>query len=431
MVQGTSVVILAAGKGTRMKSPVPKVLHPLCGQTLLEWVLQQALAVDPERIVLVVGHGGEQVADKARAAVGEARLEVVVQEPQLGTGHAMQVASTALDPSTERVVVLYADMPLLRGESVASLVEAQRAAGSGSTALLTARFAVPFGYGRIVRDPEGRFARIVEHKDASPEQRAIDEVNLGVYAFDGPALFRELPELSNDNAQGEYYLTDLLEKAVTAGRQVQVVELEDEAEGQGVNTLAQLAEVRTTMQMRILERHMAAGVYIEDPATTYVEHGVTIGPGTKLLPCTVIEGDVTIGSECEVGPFARLRTGTILEDHAEIGNFTECKKTRMGRGSKAKHLSYLGDTTVGEKANIGAGTIFANYDGSAKHKTTVGDRAFIGSGTIVVAPNTVAEDAITGAGAVITRSADIERGETWVGLPAKRLSRNKDQQQGD
>lgn len=420
---GTSVVILAAGKGTRMRSSLPKVLHPLCGRTMLEWVIEQARSLAPEKIVLVVGHGADEVADHARAAAGDIPLEVRVQEPQLGTGHAVQVAADALPSDAERVVVLYGDMPLLRAESLAELVRLQVEGGTSASACLTAHLDDPKGYGRILRGADGQFLGIVEHKDASPEQRAIDEVNLGVYAFSGATLSEHLSKLSNDNAQGEYYLTDLLGLAVAAGKSVDAVAVEDEVEGQGVNTLAQLADVRRAMQFRILEEHMAAGVQIEDPHTTYITNGVKIGAGTRILPCTVIEGDVTIGEGCEVGPFARLRTGTVLLDRSEIGNFTECKKTTMGVGSKAKHLSYLGNTEVGQKVNIGAGTIFANYDGKKKYTTIVEDGAFIGSGTIVVAPNTLARDCTTGAGAVLTRKAQTRPGEVWVGLPASRLER--------
>lgn len=423
MASDVSVVILAAGKGTRMKSPLPKVLHPLCGRPMIAWVIEQALGLDPERLVLVVGDGAEAVERAGREAAGSQELVVVVQEPQLGTGHALQVALPALGPEPGRVVVLYGDMPLLRPESLRALMEAQGALGTGGTSLLTAWLPDPTGYGRIVRDEQGNLARIVEQKDATAEERSIGEVNLGVYVFPGAALVEALPRLENDNAQGEYYLTDLLAMAVRQGRPVAVVELDDPEEAQGVNTVAQLAEVRWALQMRILEEHMSAGVFIEDPATTIIDHGVEIGVGTHILPCTVIRGGVVIGSGCEVGPFTQLRKGTVLEDGAEVGNFTECKNTRLGPGTKAKHLSYLGDAEVGADVNIGAGTIFANYDGQEKHRTRVGDRVFVGSGTIIVAPADLPDDSTTGAGAVLTRSAKMGAGETWVGIPARKHPR--------
>ena len=420
MASGTTVVILAAGKGTRMRSRRPKVLHPLCGRPLVAWVVEQALSIDADRVVLVVGHGAEEVGAAGQAAAGSTPLEVVVQEPQLGTGHAVQVAAGSLE-GAERVVVLYGDMPLLRDESLAALVLAQREAGRGAIAMMTARPDDPRGYGRILRDPAGGFERIVEEKDCTPAQRALEEVNLGVYCFDGPALLQDLPRLSSENAQGEYYLTDLPGLAVGEGRPVVTVNLADPHEAAGVNTVSQLAEARWVMQSRILEAHMEAGVLIEDPATTYIDHGVEIGAGTHILPCTYVHTGVRIGEGCEVGPFTHLRSGTVLADGAQVGNFTECKNSTLGPGSKAKHLTYLGDTHIGARTNIGAGTIFANYDGKARHKSEVGDGVFVGSGTIVVAPNRLPDGTTTGAGAVVTRSADMQPGDVFVGVPARRL----------
>jgi len=421
-----SVVVLAAGQGKRMKSPRPKVLHSLCGRTLLEWVLDQALALEPARIVLVVGHGAEEVERSLAQHPARARLHFVRQEPQLGTGHALQCCLPVLGADPGRTVVLYGDMPLLRAESLRELTATQAeesAQGRGGLALLTAVFPDPTGFGRIVRDPRsGALLRIIEDRDCSALQREIDEVNLGVYAFDGRALVSALPRLKNDNAQREFYLTDLLALFVAEKRPVSSVELLDIAEGLGVNTLEQLAGARAELQLRILEEHLANGVYIEDPATTYIDHGVTIGAGTRILPCTVIRAGVTIGSGCEVGPFTQLRAGTQLADGAEIGNFTECKNARVGAHTKAKHLAYIGDAVLGERVNIGAGTIFANYDGRQKHTTTVGDGAFVGSGTVVVAPNELGARATTGAGAVLTKNAGVAAGEVWVGVPARRLA---------
>lgn len=422
MTSGTTVVILAAGKGTRMKSETPKCLHELCGRSMLGWVLGAAEGLSPDRIVVVVGHGAAEVEAAARRELPGVDLQFVLQEPQLGTGHALQVAAPALG-DTERVVVTYGDMPLLSTESMQSLVDAQMGAGApGAVSILTAIIDDPTGYGRIIRREDGSFERIVEHKDASEEERMVNETNLGVYCFDRGTLDGDLGRLDNNNAQGEYYITDLVGMADAGGRPVLPLVLEDAGEAQGVNDLGQLAEVRWQVQMRILEQHMAAGVRIMDPATTFIDHGVEIGCGTEILPCTVIRSGVKVGEGCEVGPFTHLRAGAVLEDTAEVGNFTEMKNSTLGSGSKAKHLSYLGDTRIGAKANIGAGTIFANYDGKKKHPTTVGDGAFIGSGSIVVAPNEVPPGATTGAGAVITRSAEMREGETWVGMPARKLS---------
>lgn len=420
-----SVVVLAAGQGKRMRSARPKVLHPLCGRTMLEWVLDQALALAPERIVLVVGHGAEDVERSLANHPARARITFVRQEPQLGTGHALQCCLGALGANPGRTVVLYGDMPLLRAESLRALVAEQIAGGAGGLALLTALADEPRGFGRIVRDPvSGALQRIVEERDCTPAQREIDEVNLGVYCFDGRALVAALPRLSNDNAQKEYYLTDVLALFVAEGRAVTSVELDDASEGIGVNTLAQLAEARAELQFRILEEHLENGVYVEDPHSTYIDHGVSIGAGTRILPCTVIRAGVTIGAGCEVGPFTQLRAGTVLEDGAEIGNFTECKNARIGAHTKAKHLAYIGDAVLGARVNIGAGTIFANYDGRAKHTSRVGDQAFIGSGTVVVAPNTIAAGATTGAGAVLTKNAGVGAGEVWIGVPARKLERS-------
>jgi len=349
------------------------------------------------------------------------RIGFVLQEPQLGTGDALRRCLPELGGATGAVVVLSGDMPLLSAASLERLCAAQ--AETGGAALLTARPVDARSFGRVVRDASGGVQRIVEERDALPEVRALSEVNLGVYAFAAEDLARELPRLGRDNAQREYYLTDVVAALVAAGRPVAAVVLEDEREAIGVNTLAHLAEARAALQARILEAHMAAGVWVEDPATTYIDHGVSIGSGTRILPCTVIRSGVEIGAGCEVGPFTHLRAGTVLEDGAEMGNFTEAKASRLGRHSKAKHLAYLGDATIGERANIGAGTVFANYDGKKKHATKVGDRSFIGSGTILVAPATVGEGAVTGAGAVVTRGSQVPPGETWVGVPARPIRR--------
>ena len=424
MSRPDTVVILAAGQGTRMKLGRPKVLAPLCGRTMLEWVVDQALALDPRRVVVVVGHGADEVRELVSRI--DPRVACATQEEQLGTGHALRVALPALGETPGVVVLLYGDMPLLTTGSLAALSLAQAATGGGM-AMLTSEPADPRGFGRVLRDGTGAVRAVVEEKDCTDEQRAIREVNLGVYAFEGADLLRLLPQLSNENAQGEYYVTDVIAMLVGEGKTVAAVVLEDEAEAIGVNTLAHLAEARAALQLRILERHMAGGVLIEDPATTYIDHGVTIGAGTEILPCTVIRAGVTIGAGCEVGPFSHLRAGTVIEDGAEIGNFTEAKQSRLGAGSKAKHLSYLGDATIGKGSNIGAGTIFANYDGKAKHASHVGDRSFVGSGTILVAPATVGDGATTGAGAVVTRGSNVPEGDVWVGVPARPIGERKKQ----
>jgi bifunctional UDP-N-acetylglucosamine pyrophosphorylase/glucosamine-1-phosphate N-acetyltransferase len=423
MPRPDTVVILAAGQGTRMKTGEPKVLAPVCGRTLLAWVVDSALALDPKSVIVVVGHGADAVKASARDLDPKGRLKFVVQEPQRGTGHALQCCLSALGADPGVVVVLYGDMPLLSSESLQRLIAAQ-AETRGGAALLSAEPKDARAFGRIVRGADGGVQRIVEHKDAGAPERAIREVNLGVYAFDGRALVAHLPHLKDDNAQKELYLTDVVARLVAEGKRVSAIVLEDEREAIGVNTLGHLAEARAVLQARILEEHMLAGVYIEDPATTYVDWGVRIGARTRILPCTVIRSGVVIGEHCEVGPFTQLRPGTVLEDGAELGNFVEAKNSRVGKRSKAKHLAYLGDATLGEKVNIGAGTIFANYDGKAKHPTRVEDGAFVGSGTVLVAPCKIGRGAVTGAGAVIKRNSDVPAGETWVGVPAKKLDKS-------
>jgi bifunctional UDP-N-acetylglucosamine pyrophosphorylase/glucosamine-1-phosphate N-acetyltransferase len=430
MSRAGTVVILAAGQGTRMKSAKPKVLHEVCGKTLIGWVVDQALSLCPERILVVVGHGAEAVEAEVLAGPAADRIQCVRQEPQLGTGHALQQCLPAFGDDPGTVVVLYGDMPVLAPESLAALCELSSEVGDEGMAMLTAFPVDPRGFGRIERDEDGRFEAIVEQRDCDESQLLIEEVNLGVYAFPGKHLVEYLPRLTNENSQGEFYLTDVAVMFARDGREVATVELHDLDEAIGVNTLQHLAEARWALQVRLLEEHMANGVAIEDPATTYIDAGVTIGAGTRVLPCTVIRGGVVIGEGCEVGPFTHLRKGTVLRAGAEVGNFTECKNSTLGEGTKAKHLSYLGDADVGAGANIGAGTIFANYDGTHKHRTVVGDRAFIGSGTTIVAPNTIGAGATTGAGAVVTRGASVGEDEVWVGVPARRLGKQEHQEQG-
>jgi bifunctional UDP-N-acetylglucosamine pyrophosphorylase/glucosamine-1-phosphate N-acetyltransferase len=429
MASALTVVILAAGLGKRMKSARPKVLHGLCGRPLIAWVVDQALALKPQRVIVVVGHGAEEVEQALSPFGASGQVVCVRQEPQQGTGHALQCCLPALGNDPGVVVVLYGDMPLLRVESLRALLAAQREAPGGA-ALLTAMPDNPRGFGRIVRRDDGAVERIVEDKDATEDERSIAEVNLGVYAFDGRALVRLLPKLEAKNAQREYYLTDVIGMLVREKQPVAAVEIDDVEETIGVNTLADLAEARWIAQMRILEHHLENGVFIEDPATTYIDHGVEIGVGTKILPCTVIRSGVVIGEHCEVGPFTQLRAGTVLEDGAEVGNFTECKNTRLGKHSKAKHLAYLGDAEIGARTNIGAGTIFANYDGKAKHKTQVGERVFVGSGTVIVAPNTIPSGVTTGAGAIVVKNSAIKADELWLGIPARPVSSKKDPKKG-
>jgi len=417
------VVVLAGGRSTRIRTGGPKALLDLCGRTLLDHVLEAAEGVCPASRVLVLGRQHEEPVREWLRRAGRDAWQVVLQPEALGTGDAVRCALDVL-PAEGRALVLCGDTPLLEAATLRHLAEDPHGA------LLSAVLEDPRGYGRIVRR-EGRLHAIVEDADCDTAQAGIREVNAGVYVLDLAALRRALTAMRPDNAQGELYLTDAA-VAVLRDTGGGVVCLEEDLEQiRGVNTLEDLARATALLRERILRGHMAAGVIVDDPTTTWIETGVEIGPGTRILPFCVIRRGVRIGRHCLVGPFAHLRDGTVLEDRAEIGNFVEVKKTVIGAGAKAKHLTYLGDAFVGPRANIGCGTITANYDGRAKHRTEIGAGAFIGSGTVLVAPVRVGENAVTGAGAVVTRNRDVADGETVVGVPARPLRpRKRDQEKG-
>ncbi|MCD6734527.1 MAG: bifunctional UDP-N-acetylglucosamine diphosphorylase/glucosamine-1-phosphate N-acetyltransferase GlmU [Burkholderiaceae bacterium] len=425
-----NVVILAAGMGKRMRSDLPKVLHTLAGKPLLAHVVDAARSLGPGRIVVVYGHGGEAV---PRAIEGE-DLRWALQEPQFGTGHAVMQALPHLDPATP-TLVLYGDVPLIGRDTLARLLAA---AGTDRLGLLTVDLPDPEGYGRVVRE-SGRIVRIVEHKDADADTRAIREVNTGILVAPTAALARWLGALSNDNAQKEYYLTDVVAAAVHDGIEVVSAQPSDASETLGVNSKAQLAALERIFQGRVAARLMDEGVQLADPARLDVRgelacgrdvsidvncvfegkveigdgasigahcviRDTRIGAGAQILPFTLIESS-SIGARARIGPYARLRPGTELGEETHVGNFVEMKNTRMAAKSKANHLSYLGDTTVGERVNIGAGTITCNYDGANKYPTVIEDDAFIGSDTQLVAPVRVGRGATLAAGTTLTRDA--------------------------
>jgi bifunctional UDP-N-acetylglucosamine pyrophosphorylase/glucosamine-1-phosphate N-acetyltransferase len=425
------VVVLAAGKGTRMKSALPKVLHKVGGLTLIEHVLRAVQPLVPASTTLVVGHGGEQV---KRSLTGHPGVRFALQDPQLGTAHALSQVEPMLGDARGQVLVLSGDVPRLRSISLARLSAAQ-AKTRAAAAVLSAKLDQPFGYGRIVRD-NGRVVRIVEERDASDEQRQIHEVNAGIYAFAVEPLFDALRSIVPVNAQGEYYLPDLIGIYASAHRVVETVAVDDAAEIQGINSRRELAEVSRAMRQSKNDELMAAGVTIEDPATTYIDPDVTVGPDTVIHPGVHLQGRTAIGTGCaigpgvrildstlgdgvtvldhcvitgsriasraQLGPFAHLRPETIVGEGARVGNFVELKKTALGRASKANHLSYLGDATIGEGVNVGAGTITCNYDGREKHQTVIEDAAFIGSDSQLVAPVRVGRGAYVAAGSCIT-----------------------------
>ena len=424
------VIILAAGEGKRMRSSLPKVLQPVAGQPMLAQVIAAARALQPAGLHVVYGHGGDQV---QAAFAGQADLHWAVQAQQLGTGHAVQQAMPQV-PDAATVLVLYGDVPLIRSETLQRLL-----AAPGRLAVLVAELDDPTGYGRIVRDAEGRVAAIVEHKDASDEQRRLRTVNTGIIAAESTALKRWLAQLSNDNAQGEYYLTDVFAAAAAEFSAAEIVPVGEAIEAEGANDPWQLAQLERAFQLRQARALCAQGARLLDPARFdqrgtvsvgrdvqidvdvvlegHVElgDGVSIGPFTRLKDVKLgagtlvrahcdLEGVVAEGA-AQIGPYARLRPGTVLADGVHIGNFVETKKTTLGIGSKANHLTYLGDAVIGSGVNIGAGTITCNYDGVNKFTTTIEDGAFIGSNSALVAPVTIGTNATIGAGSVIGKDA--------------------------
>jgi len=424
------VVILAAGKGTRMRSNLPKVLHCIAGRSLLEHVISTARALEPRAIHVVYGHGGEQVP----AALKHLDVHWIKQEPQLGTGHAVQQAMPGLSGDT--VLILYGDVPLTRLATLRALLTA---AAGGKLALLTAELADPSGYGRIVRDGSGRITRIVEQKDASASEKAIREINTGIVAAPAVRLKNWLAALRNENAQKEYYLTDVTGLAAAEGAAIASAQPTDDWETLGVNSKAQLAELERIHQHNQAHALMEQGVTLMDPARFDLRGSLTCGQDVSIDVNVVIEGEVTlgdrvqigpnnvlrdcrieadtlvhpncvienaeIGAHCCIGPFARIRPDTHIADRAHIGNFVEIKKSVIGVGSKVNHLTYVGDSTVGKDVNIGAGTITANYDGVNKHQTRIDDNASIGSNVVLVAPVIIGAGATIGAGSVIAKDA--------------------------
>ena len=440
-----TAVLLAAGQGTRMKSDLPKVLHPLAGKPMLWHTLQALNQVTTEKPVVVVGYGAEQVME----FVGEAAV-CVIQEPQLGTGHAAMQAEPALNGKVDYVIVTYADMPLLRGEAFQQLVETQMR-NSGPISMLTVIAGDPRGFGRILRKNDGSVAAIVEEAVATPEQKEIKELNVGAYCFSADWLWEALHRIKL-SPKGEYYLTDTIELAIKDGMPVQALVHDSLQECIGINTRVHLAEAEAIMRQRINRDLMLAGVSMIDPASTYIDAGVTIGKDTVVMPNTYIQGSTMIGEGCEIGPnvhvrnsqignnckvfmsvmesakleddvdigpFARLRKGAHLMEHVHMGNFGEVKDSTLGPGVKMGHFSYIGNTTIGANTNIGAGTITCNYDGEKKNPTEIGEDVFIGSDSMLVAPLKIGDRSRTGAGAVVTK--DVPDDTLVVGMPARAI----------
>ena len=439
-----AAVILAAGQGTRMVSGLPKMLHRVAGVPMVLWAVRSAQSLGADEIVLVTGNGANQV----QQVVGE-QVRYALQAERLGTGHATLQARELLQGRADAVMVLYGDMPCLRSDTLRDLLDLHLQRGPAVT-ILTAGADDAMGFGRVVRDHSGRVREIVEEAVASPQVRAIKELNCGVYCFDGDWLWKRLPDVPATQPKGEYYLTDMIALAVADGRAVEAVTIDDVEQVQGINTRVHLARSERILRERINEALMLAGVTMIDPSTVYVDALVQIGQDTILFPNTFLQGQTVIGQGCtigpnaivrdtrigdqctvlasvleeailedgaDIGPFGHLRSGAHLGPGVHMGNFGEVKNAYLGPGTKMGHFSYIGDAQVGEDVNIGAGTITCNYDGQRKHPTRIGKDAFIGSGTMLVAPVSVGEGATTGAGAVVTH--DVADHTLAYGVPAR------------
>ncbi len=439
-------ILLAAGQGTRMKSSLPKVLHPLCGKPMIWYTLGAVEQVSTEKPVVVVGYGREQV----KSYIGE-RADCVNQEPQLGTGHAALQAEALLKGKADLAIVTYADMPLLRAETFERLVQTQ-ADNPGPLTLLTVTSDDPRGFGRVIRNADGTVQAVVEEYVATPEQLALRELNVGAYCFKADWLWEALHRIQKNPLKGEYYLTDVVALAAQDHLPVQAVLDDDLIETMGINTRAQLAEAETALRQRINHEHMLNGVSMPDPASTYIESGVAIGKDTVVMPNTHLQGQTTIGEagvigpnsiirdsvignrckvlasvmdgavledDVDIGPFARLRRGAHLAQHVHLGNFGEVKDSYLAPGVKVGHFSYIGNAHIGANTNIGAGTITCNYDGEKKNPTEIGEDVFIGSDTMLVAPVKVGSGSKTGAGAVVTK--DVPPDTLVVGVPARAI----------
>jgi bifunctional UDP-N-acetylglucosamine pyrophosphorylase/glucosamine-1-phosphate N-acetyltransferase len=450
------ILILAAGLGTRMKSDLAKVLHRLDGRPLINHVVGTALELDPQKICVVVGHQASDVEAAVVLETGKGRVDFAVQKEQLGTGDAVNAGRPLLSERDSTLLVLSGDVPMIRTETLKALAEMHarhRGRGAACT-VLTVRLKDPSGYGRVVRDENGIFDRIVEQKDASDEEKGIDEINSGIYCFDAGKLFAALSQVTDDNAQGEYYLTDVPRILREQGDEIAIYQCSDPREVEGINDRRQLAAMEKLIRRRTIDKLMVEdGVTFLDPRSAYISSRSLIGRDTVISQNVTIEGlsvvgerctirpgtriadsvigshteirdncfitDSEVGDNCTVGPMAHLRGHAIMEADAKVGNFVELKKSRLGRGSKASHLTYLGDATIGVDSNIGAGTVTCNYDGKNKHETHIGDNVRIGSDTMLIAPVTVGDGAVTGAGSVVTK--DVEENTLVAGVPAKQI----------
>lgn len=415
-MKNTACIILGAGRGIRMKSSLPKILHTLSGKTMIERVLDLIKPFSLKPVVVVTGYKGSAVAKFCEGA------RTVTQKSLLGSGDAVMTARGVLSKFRGDIVILYGDTPLIQQTTLDELIKKHKNTNAACT-FLTAKMKDPTGYGRVLRDDADNIVRIVEEKETSLYDKVIEEINVGAYCFKSQYLFSALREINNNNKKGEYYLTDIISVFRRKNLKIESVGTESEEEAFGINSKGELAKAEKILRDRALKKFLEEGVTIVDPANTYIDINSKIGEDTVIKPYTIIEEDVVIGSECVIGPFARLRPGTVLSDKVEVGNFVELTRCNVGEGTKIKHHTYVGDAVIGKNVNVGAGTITANYDGKNKNKTTIKDGAFIGSGTVFVAPVTVGKGAMTGAGSVLTKNTLVPDKAVVVGVPARPIKK--------
>lgn len=420
-MENLAAIILAAGRGTRMKSELPKMLHELHSMPLLSFIIKAldgAVSASLSKKILVLGYK-----DKAIKAAFKG-LDTVTQERLLGSGDAVKRAKTHLSGFKGDVLVLYGDTPFIRKETINELVKKHRK-DKASCTILAANIKGASGYGRILRDDDDNIVRIIEERDATIYEKVIEEINVGCYCFNKEDLFSSLDRLKINPKKGEYYLTDVIGVLRKNNKRISSVLCKDAVEALGVNSRLDLARANDIIRKKVLESLMLKGVTVVDPDSTFVSMDAKIGRDTVIRPNTIIEKEVAIGKNCEIGPFARIRSGSVIDDRVEIGNFVELVRARVSSGTKIKHMAYLGDAEIGKNVNIGAGTITANFDGVKKNKTVIEDGAFIGVGSIFIAPVRVGSGAVVGAGSVVTKNKNVPARGTVVGVPAKLLNKRR------
>lgn len=414
-------LVLAAGRGTRMKSEIPKVLHEILGKPVLGWVLDALKDIGVKQAYLVIGSSGAQVRAYLKSRTSAPKISLIYQRVQKGTGHAVEMARKVFANDDGPVLIWPGDMPLVEKETLKAFEARHRESGA-AVSVLSAERREPAGYGRIIR-AAGRFCAIREELDANEEERQIREVNTGIYLFEVRPLFEVLKKIKPANAKKEFYLTDTIEVLKEEKQKVQAFTLAKSYEGQGINSREDLAEAIEIMKNREIAKHQENGVTFVAPEQTFIEAGAMIGQDTVIHPWTYIEGGVRIGKKCQIGPFAKIRKGSVIGDESVIGSFVEINRSKIGKKVMAKHLTYLGDAVVGDQTNVGAGSITANYDGKRKHASRIGKNVLIGSNTVLVAPVTVGDRARTGAGSVVIGGSRVSKGQTVAGVPAKPIKK--------